>query len=290
MTIAFSTTSNRWVSRYSFEPAAYFHVDQQLVSVPSSITPNVTNASKAWRHDVDNANRNKFYGTSYNTEFEVVSNNNPSATKNFEAVSLETPVDASWRMDFETIDEGAATSVFTKKENDFYAEVPRTSDLRNSRLIHIGSINAEDFTVDAIQSGEGLKLRTVSSQIVNGPLVFTQADKDLAVLRRNPAGITSQGGYQAFLDSNSPQSGIYCTSYDGRLQVESFIPGPTPPPINLNDQEEVQLYAIDLSSGRPLRGDYLKIKVTASPVDFELFAINVDHHNTNLDHSLGQNN
>jgi len=287
MTIAFSTTSNRWTSRYSFEPNAYFHVDQQLVSLPTS---DLGHDKRAWRHDVDNANRNKFYGISYNTEFEVVSNNNPSATKNFEAVSLETPVDASWRMDFETIDEGAATSVFTKKENDFYAEVPRTSDLRNSRLIHIGSINAEDFTVEAIQSGEGLKLRTVSSQIVNGPLVFTQKENDLAVLRRTPTGNTSQGGYQAFLDSNSPKSGIHCTSYDGRLQVENFIPGRTPPPINLYGQEVVQLYAIDLSSGRPLRGDYLKIKVTAEPKDFELFAINVDHHNTNLDHSLGQNN
>jgi hypothetical protein len=290
MTIAFSTTSNRWVSRYSFEPAAYFHVDQQLVSVPSSTTPNVTGTSKAWRHDVDNAHRNRFYGNSYNTEFEVVSNNNPSATKNFEAVSLETPVDASWRMDFETIDEEATTTDFEKKENDFYAEVPRTSDLRNSRLIHIGSINAEDFTVEAIQSGEGLKMKTVSSQIVNGPLVFTRADKDLAVLRVNPTGSTSQGGYQAFLDGNSPESGIYCTSYDGRLQVENFTPGLTPPQIELNGQEVVQLYAIDLSSGRPLRGDYLKIKVTAEPKDFELFAINVDHHNTNLDHSLGQNN
>ena len=253
-------------------------------------TSDLGHEKRAWRHDVDNTSRNKFYGISYNTEFEVVSNNNPSATKNFEAVSLETPVDASWRMDFETIDEGAATSVFTKKENDFYAEVPRTSDLRNSRLVHVGSINAEDFTVDAIQSGEGLKMKTVSSQIVNGPLVFTQADKDLAVLRKNPFYNTSQGGYQSFLDGNVAGNAIFCMNYDGRLQVQKFTPGQTPPAIELNGQREVHLYAIDLSSGRPLRGDYLKIKVTANPVDFELFAINVDHHNTNLDHSLGQNN
>ncbi len=287
MTIAFSTTSNRWTSRYSFEPNAYFHVDQQLVSLPTS---DLGHDKRAWRHDVDNTNRNKFYGTSYNTEFEVVSNNNPSATKNFEAVSLETPVDASWRMDFETIDEGAATSVFTKKENDFYAEVPKTSDLRNSRLVHIGSISAEDFTVEAIQRGEGMNLKTVSSQIVNGPLVFTKADKELAVLRKNPQYGTSQGGYQSFLDGNVAGFAIFCMNYDGRLQVQKFTSEETPPAIELNGQREVQLYAIDLSSGRPLRGDYLKIKVTANPVDFELFAINVDHHNTNLDHSLGQNN
>ena len=54
MTIAFSTTSNRWTSRYSFEPNAYFHVDQQLVSLPTS---DLGHDKRAWRHDVDNTSQ-----------------------------------------------------------------------------------------------------------------------------------------------------------------------------------------------------------------------------------------
>ena len=144
--------------------------------------------------------------------------------------------------------------------------------------------------MEAIQSGEGLKMKTVSSQIVNGPLVFTQADKDLAVLRKNPNYGTSQGGYQSFLDGNVAGNAIFCMNYDGRLQVQKFTPGQTPPAIELNGQREVHLYAIDLVIGETASWGLPKIKVTANPVDFELFAINVDHHNTNLDHSLGQNN
>ena len=42
-----------------------------------------------------------------------------------------------------------------------------------------------------------------------------------------------------------------------------------------------------------MKGDYLVVNIETSvdgPAPFELYAINVDQHKVNLDHSLGQNN
>ena len=65
-----------------------------------------------------------------------------------------------------------------------------------------------------------------------------------------------------------------------------------------------EVYVGDESSGESMIGDYLVINIeTVVPItqaeptgsaglqdSFELYAINVDQHKVNLDHSLGQNN
>ncbi len=57
--------------------------------------------------------------------------------------------------------------------------------------------------------------------------------------------------------------------------------------------DQVQLFVAQRESGESMKGDYLRVDIETTnvgPPAFELYAINVDQHKVNLDHSLGQNN
>ena len=57
--------------------------------------------------------------------------------------------------------------------------------------------------------------------------------------------------------------------------------------------DQVQLFVAQRDSGESMKGDYLRVDIetkNVGPPAFELYAINVDQHKVNLDHSLGQNN
>ena len=56
---------------------------------------------------------------------------------------------------------------------------------------------------------------------------------------------------------------------------------------------EIGLYSLSKSetNGEDMRGEYMQIDMQRQGAGYyELFAINVDQHQTKLDHSLGQNN
>ena len=94
MTIAFSTQFLDWTTKYSFEADEYGVVDNQMVGFPTG------KSSIAWVHDKTES-YNTFYGELYPSEFEVVTNEDPSAGKIYEAFSVESTV-GDWSGEFIT--------------------------------------------------------------------------------------------------------------------------------------------------------------------------------------------
>jgi len=86
-TYSFSTSGNAWKTRYSFMPDCYAAVDNYFVSFKESSTADNTN-TLCWVHNKNHI-RNKFYNTVYPSQITVVSNDNPSMEKVFNAVSIE---------------------------------------------------------------------------------------------------------------------------------------------------------------------------------------------------------
>lgn len=290
MTIAFSTKSNRWTTRYSFEPQAYFHVDQQLVGFSPK-----DKGGMVWSHDTATNVNNKFYGTNYNSSFSVVFNHDPSATKQYESFSIEGSGYIDWKVDFESSSGAvASTSSLTSSENDLYAEVPRSSTFNNGRLIFIGTADPSQFTKDIIESGS-IKMKTVEGVVAKGPLVYVRgASSGVPVAMR----LNSTTAFPALTVQSDP------TDY---VNVKSLNPKSKTLNLELNGLafnavgllsgflpygDEVPLFVLDLSSGESMRGDWVKATFTTTTnfPDFEVYAVNIDQHNVNLDHSLGQNN
>jgi|TARA_R100000479_G_C6394400_1_gene206502 hypothetical protein len=150
-TVAFSTKANVWKTRYSFNPTCYMDMDNDFLS---SAPQDEEDTNLAWRHDIATG-YNTFYGTLYESIIEVSSNQNPSATKAFKAVSLETSAEG-WNSIVRTnIDKGGNISLvqegtirsFDSKEGNQYASMPRNSqgNESTSNLTYVGSVTLNDL-------------------------------------------------------------------------------------------------------------------------------------------------
>ena len=150
-TIAFSTKSNVWKTRYSFHPTCYMDMDNDFLS---SAMQNDQDTRLAWRHDIS-PTHNTFYGRAYDSIIEVSSNQNPSAVKAFKSVSLESGAEI-WRAVVSTnrekggdpalAQEGTIRS-FDSKEGNQYASMPRNSQgwESTSNISYVGSVRFGDL-------------------------------------------------------------------------------------------------------------------------------------------------
>ena len=318
MTIAFSTKSNRWTSRYSFEPTCYANVGQQFLSTTPTGDPEIIH-----RHDVSTEN-NKFYGIGYKSSLSVASNEDPSATKAYEALSLESSEDAGWTASVRTIDQEGVVESFVERENDFYAEFPKNSIITQSNIFPVGTASREDV-ISSIQNNASqwtIDVEGFPDIIPGGILCYY--DQDANIIRKFPFyptsvtgdQITSIGGLFASpavssqVNGNEFQVGGYDEQNSSLILTYHTIFSEIYNPdlldiyeaIELNElfltflqnslPETLTLYVASPSAGNNMKGDYavIDVETSATPPDFELYAINVDQHKINLDHSLGQNN
>lgn len=305
MTIAFSTKSNRWTTRYSFEPQHYFTVDQQLVSFSQtevdSTIPAYIDTGFAWKHDITDS-YNNFYSSPYESSFTVVSNQNPSATKKFESLSIEDRNYGDWKISVEDASGAKGeTSSLVEKHNDFYAEIPRSNALNKGRLILIGTIKKSEFTIQKINSGV-LKMNTLEPFFSKGVLAYPRGvDTDtgrmaVPVLSNvrpfQTLNNLDEGGYNNLvrIDSSSANGRVNTINLD--LGGQEMALGPIQPLLLNGDPNIIPIFALDESSAESMSGDWLKLsfETTTSSPDIEVYAVNVDQHVVNLDHSLGQNN
>lgn len=309
MTIAFSTKSNRWTSRYSFEPTCYANVGQQFLSA----TP-TSDSEIIHRHDVSSAN-NLFYGIGYKSSLSVASNEDPSATKAYEALSLESSEDAGWTASVRTIDQEGVVESFVERENDFYAEFPKNSIITQSNIFPVGTASKQGV-IDSISSDseEDPPIWTIDVEgfpdIIPGG-ILCYYDENSEIIKKFPFIAIGAGFGQGFnsaaissqVNGNEFQVGGYDEQNSSLILTYHTIFSPTNP---ISDPvvnqlfnyletflpETLTLYVASPSAGNNMKGDYAVIDVETSvkPPDFELYAINVDQHKINLDHSLGQNN
>jgi len=318
MTIAFSTKSNRWTSRYSFEPTCYANVGQQFLSTTPTGDPEIIH-----RHDVSDTN-NRFYGVGYKSSLSVASNEDPSATKAYEALSLESSEDAGWTASVRTIDQEGVVESFVERENDFYAEFPKNSIITQSNIFPVGTASKEDV-ISSIQNNASQWTVDVEGfpDIIPGG-ILCYYDQGANIIRKFPfyptsvtggqitsiGGLLSPAAVSSQVNGNEFQVGgyneqnssliltyhtIFSEIYESGL-IDLFEA------IDLNETfltalqivlpETLTLYVASPSAGNNMKGDYavIDVETSATPPDFELYAINVDQHKINLDHSLGQNN
>ena len=134
-TFAFSNKLDKWATRYSFTPSWYGSVDKHLLSSQAD-------GGSVWEHDV-NDTRCSFYGTDYRSKLVVASNQDPSAVKVFNSLSLETNGD-KWAANIKTNEEEGTQegSVgyldWKEKEGFLYANMPRSSTHSPSSVSYAG--------------------------------------------------------------------------------------------------------------------------------------------------------
>ena len=310
MTIAFSLKSNMWTSEYSFESTCYGSTDNRMLSF-KNVAPDgrPTNGPvKMWLHD-ETADRNRFYQEDHPSKISVVSNEDPSATKGFEAVSLETTY-SDWSMSVATQEQEGSTQDFVEKENDQYASIPKDRKITAANLTYVGSTSGRNVTSEALNARGEIRMNTLSGSFGVGVLCYRNkalgvTGIDLQARDGAIAAITSVGNRSPIIDSSEDQADTFirCRSIDTQTKTialeglpDAFIVLPEnfePEESNFyGDDNEVEIWIASPGSGESMKGDYIVVDLETppGPDNFELYAINVDQHQVNLDHRLGQNN
>lgn len=238
LTIAYKHKEGVWGSKYSFVPSNYVAVNNSLYS----FYDNGTNV--VWQHNV-NDTRNNFYGTQYDSMFEVVSNFNPSMIKTFDALGVEG--NGTWTSTLYTSDQQTSITEFDVREKHRYALIPRDTLVSTSNKIFLG-------VVDSV-SGDNITFTTPINR-----LPFLVGDTLNTV---SGSTITSLG---VTIDSLVDRKTILCSAT---------------PTVNQGDNVMVQHTAsID---GDPMRDVFLKIKMESTDTSaFEVHAISVNYDRSRL--------
>lgn len=240
-TIGYKHKEGVWGSKYSFTPTSYVNINNELYSFLD------VSAGLMWKHN-SNETRNNFYGTQYNSMFEVVSNMNPSMVKVYEALGVEG--DGTWSAVLSNTDQSTtiSTSDFDNREGHRYAMIPRDTLVSTGHQIYLGRVEAV--------SADTVTFTTPVNRLpfVVGDDLYTASGSTLTDTTMNIAGITNR-------------KTIQCTS---------AVSG-----ISVGDDIFVQHSArVD---GDPMRGVFLKLKMTSSDTTpFEVHALSVSYDRSRL--------
>ena len=123
-TLTYSESVNGWPSFYSYIPEIALGMNQYLYSFKGG---------NLYRHNT-NETRNNYYGNNYPSTITGVFNEQPTTTKVFKTIELES--DDSWNCSlFSDLGEGyMPSSYFVKKEGAFFAFIRRINNSENLSL------------------------------------------------------------------------------------------------------------------------------------------------------------
>lgn len=136
-TLTYSQGSKGWPSFYSFQPEMMIGMNNYFYSFKGG---------DLYRHNT-NSTRNNFYGTQYNSKITGVVNNEPSATKTFKTISLDT--NSPWDITV-TSDLGSGfidSTWLVEKEGDYFAHIRRNANddvLELRSALGVGNIDSLD--------------------------------------------------------------------------------------------------------------------------------------------------
>ena len=238
ITIAYKHKEGVWGSKYSFVPTNYVSINNTLYS----FYDNGTNI--VWEHNV-NDTRNNFYGTQYDSMFEVVSNFNPSMIKTFEALGVEG--NGTWTSELSTSDQQTSISEFDVREKHSYALIPRDTLVSTSHKIFLG-------VVDSV-SGDNITFTTPVNRLpfLVGDTLYSVAGSTITSL-----GITAS----SLVDRKT----IECSG------TPTVIAG-----------DNVMVQHSSSVDGDQMRDVFLKIKMESSDTSaFEVHAISVSYDRSRL--------
>ena len=299
MTIAFSDKYDIWTTRYSFEPTCYAHVRNTLLSSKEGVLPEVSssgeNGNGLYKHD-SNGLRCNFYNNQEPCLLEVVSNQDPSAIKSFNSISLETNISA-WSASVFSNDEyqdvnrqksEIGAGEFVSREGFQYAEIPVSLINSSRNLFPVGNstLLSSEFIDDAQRKvrlffGSPIAPILPSSPESDG-LENLYPIKKLEVSTNNGTSFTS---IVDIIESNPSHCiGVGLKSIDILFQTElEDLTG-------LDDLTQLIVQSNAKLDGDKMRGPYARIQLsTLTNKPLELHAVNVDYSFSKLDSRLTQN-
>jgi hypothetical protein len=256
-TVSYDVTSNVWNTFYSYRPESIVSVDDTLFTFFAGVM---------YKHS-DAANRSTYYGNPYNSVVEVISNQNPSMVKSYEAISLEGT--NAWAADVSNTDQSTSilAADFSERERNWYAYVPRDS-----------SANTGTATITSLSgSSEVFVLGNVATGGVSGSTItFTTPVGDVPF----PMGGSLYKVSGATLVSLSLT--VSSISGDKQVTASGSVTG-------VNNGDTIVVIGNGAIEGDQIRDYYAKIKLTnSSTSEIELYAVNMVFAKSNLHNQLGQ--
>jgi hypothetical protein len=256
-TVSYDVTSNVWNTFYSYQPESIVSVDDTLFTFFAGVM---------YKHS-DAANRSTYYGNPYNSVVEVISNQNPSMVKSYEAISLEGT--NAWAAEVSNTDQSTSilAADFSERERNWYAYVPRDS-----------SANTGTATITSLSgSSEVFVLGNVATGGVSGSTItFTTPVGDVPF----PMGGSLYKVSGATLVSLSLT--VSSISGDKQVTASGSVTG-------VNNGDTIVVIGNGAIEGDQIRDYYAKIKLTnSSTSEIELYAVNMVFAKSNLHNQLGQ--
>ena len=109
-TISFNEKSKGWISFKSFIPLTATSLSDRYYSVKDNTI---------WKHYSDIPSRNSFYGTTYNSEIEILFSDVPNAMKSFKNINYEGSQAKVSQFTTQSVTD-AAGNTFTANDNEYY--------------------------------------------------------------------------------------------------------------------------------------------------------------------------
>jgi hypothetical protein len=254
-TAAFSIDDSVWNTLYSYRPEAIACVDDALYTFKNGTM---------YLHS-DAVNRATYYGSAFGSVVEVISSQNNSMVKAYEAMSLEG--DAAWAASLSNTDQSTSIALadFEERERYYYAYIPRDSSANvGSPTITELSGSSEVFVLGAVAAVGGTSIEfTTPVGAVTFPIgaaLYKVSGSTLVSLGITVTGITDP-------------TTISCSS-----TVTGVVNGDT-----------IIALGNGAIEGDQMRDYYLQIRLSnSSTSEVELYAVNAIFSKSNLHNELGQ--
>lgn len=317
-TYSFSTNNKFWKTRYSFEPDCYGAVDNNFISFKKSENTSNTDVL-CWEHNKSQV-RNKFYNKTYPSSLIVVSNDNPSMEKVYNAISLESnqnqfTASVSTNLDLPdssvTKKQISVFKSFVPREEGLYSDIGRSLVNSTKQVNVVGILGGKLLVNNTPASAQYLKSAGLIENIEANTFYFANQINSEYISYGVPQGVKvaySKQPYNSinFIKANAAQEvfnpdSCYSDSaynlvsikyFNGSLYaVFSFSSAaytslwPSTPGLEVGNV----IYSVSDPSlnGDQIRGKYAMITLQ-TPADgkaFELYAVNTEFTQSKLDAS-----
>ena len=317
-TYAFSTNNKFWKTRYSFEPDCYGSIDNYFASF--ALSKNTSNTDTlCWEHN-KNQTKNKFYNKTYSSSLIVVSNENPSMEKVYNAISLESNQNQFFSSVSTNIDlpDSSVTKKqisvfknFVPREEGLYSDIGRSlvnstkqvnvvgilggkllvnnapapaQYLKNAGLIETIELNtlyfANQITSEYTSYGMPQGVKVAHSKAPYDSINFTKANAAQEVF--NPDSCYSESAYNlvSIKYFNGSLYAVFSFSSAAFANLWPSTPG-------LETGNVIYSVSDPSLNGDQIRGKYamITLQTPADGKSFELFAVNAEFTQSKLDAS-----
>jgi hypothetical protein len=244
-TIAYSGVLEAWTTRYSFIPTCYGSVGDVLVSCKYSYSQG-NDFKLFYHHGGFGSLQANYYGTQHESILEVVSSLSPSENKVYTSLSIEGNYSGWTAYAYTSNQNSSQFSIAEAREGMYYAQLPKdTSGISTKHKVEIGTL----------ASAPASQVATFNSRVDFAPIPKG------AVLMVGTS--TTSATFNSFASSKS-------IGYSGTLS-------------GANTGSRIYASMSKAEYGDFLRDYFCRVILTATTSEpWELFAVNVNQHESNL--------